>query len=237
MAVTAGHVSLPGACRAAASRRIATPRYTKPSTQGLQQLRAAPPKQKRAATASLAKLSGGVTCPSPHPALSLGSAPDGPLLIPRQPWVAPGASKRPRETLPSFKKPPEASGRLPEAFRRRSGPPDPARGLPDLSGLPLRLADAAASGSHPDAPEGLLQKACGPDTKPPQKTDSSKLMSWTETSHLWERRWAVGEVYMETGKPWCVIRGVWPGDPLSQPLEGFPDHTPQTTQQRCPVSL
>ena len=47
----------------------------------------------------------------------------------------------------------------------------------------------------------------------------------------------MGEVYMETGKPWCVIRGVWPGDPLSQPFEGFPDHTPQTTQQRCPVSL
>ena len=47
----------------------------------------------------------------------------------------------------------------------------------------------------------------------------------------------MGEVYMETGKPWCVIRGVWPGDPLSQPLEGFPDHTPETTQQRCPVSL
>lgn len=62
-------------------------------------------------------------------------------------------------------------------------------------------------------------------------------MSWTETSHLWERRWAVGEVYMETGKPWCVIRGVWPGDPLSQPLEGFPDHTPQTTQQGFPVSI
>jgi hypothetical protein len=34
-----------------------------------------------------------------------------------------------------------------------------------------------------------------------------------------------------------VVWGVWPGNTLSQPCEGFPDHTPQTTQQGFPVSI
>ena len=34
-----------------------------------------------------------------------------------------------------------------------------------------------------------------------------------------------------------VVWGVWPGNTLSQPFEGFPDHTPQTTQQGFPVSI
>ena len=70
---------------------------------------------------------------------------------------------------------------------------------------------------------------------PTQMTDYRSGASCRETSHLWEGGGLRGRSYIETGNPCCVVWGVWLGNPPSQPVEGSPGQTTQTTQQGFPV--